>query len=168
MESSECSSSKSLPQQRSHQGQTANRSSSSSMSSEQEYLPFPAVFGSDLEHSLDHKPEENLFSNIQFSPHASEYSNVDPTTPEQFQSSLSPFTMDTLFSTNSTKCTWSIRNSLVHISNLTLHHNHSRPKPMCQLLRSHQTTISATTGLGSNNYLVNEHDYTAAKPTWRS
>lgn len=103
MESSECSSSQSLPQQRSHSGQTANRSSSSSRSSEQDYLPFPAVFGSDLEHSLDHKSAENLFSDIQFSPHASEYSIVDPTTPEQFQSSLSPFTMDTLFSTNSTK-----------------------------------------------------------------
>ncbi|CAG8242958.1 hypothetical protein PENNAL_c0009G09285 [Penicillium nalgiovense] len=44
-----------------------------------------------------------MLSDIQFSPHASEYNQVDPTTPEQLQPGLSSFTMDALLSTNPTK-----------------------------------------------------------------
>ncbi|KZN84534.1 Ankyrin-3 [Penicillium chrysogenum] len=44
-----------------------------------------------------------MFSDIQFSPGASEYNQVDPATPEQLQSDLSSFTMDALLSTNPAK-----------------------------------------------------------------
>lgn len=162
MGKSECRSSKSPPQQRRHPGQIANRSSRYS-SREQECLPFSAVLRSDLEYSLDHKSAENLFSDIQFSPHVSEYSHVDPKTPEQLQPGFSPFTMDILSSTNSSKGTWSIRTAVVYISSLTLHHSRGHPQHLSQL-RPRQTSVLATTRFQINDYLAYEYGHAAAGP----
>ncbi|KAF7587068.1 hypothetical protein BBP40_007805 [Aspergillus hancockii] len=161
--SSDCSSAKSLPEQNSLPGNRNSRRSG--FNGNQESLPFSAIPGPGLDYSMDQLSTENLFPDMLLAPQAPEYSHIGLTSSTSIQldqclqPDLSPYTMDTVFSSNPSK-------PIIASSLCANCHPCAKPQSLChpspantptQPISQHKDQDARTGGISSSTWTTPLH-----------